>query len=352
VKRSPASIAARAASLATALAANWRLKLAALGLTLLLWAVVSAEQVTSQWVPARVEAVIGDPEYVLTGGPDPPTVEVRFTGPGRELWDLALERPTLLLPVENVDERRTFAVEPRMVRLRAGLTATPVDVRPRSVRLQLQQLVTRNVPVQPRIGESSLARYVLADDVEVVPATVRVTGPASEVAALDSLPTERFEIVPDDTTFSREVRLDTLGLQGLSLSRERVIVRGRVDRRVERALPGVAVAAPPGLSAVPDRVEVRLSGPERLVRAVFPATIRVVVPPESVPPQFPATGAEVPLAVQGLPAGVAARTVPERVRLLPPGTATPEPEPPPPAPDDTLPDADPAPPSPPAAESP
>jgi hypothetical protein len=285
--------------------------------------------VTTQWVPVRVEARIADPEYVLTGGPDPPEVQVRFTGPGRELWELALDRPVLVLRVQNVDERRTFALDPRMVQVRGGLTATPVDVRPPSVRLQLQQLVTRNVPVRARIGPRSLGRYVVADDVEVVPATVRVTGPANQVAALDSLPTEVFEIVPDDTTFTREVRLDTAGLSGLSLSRERVTVRGRVDRRVERSLTGVPVTAPGGVMASPRQVEIRLSGPERLVRAVFPTAIRAVVPPDSVPAEVPPGGIEVPVVVQGLPAGVTARTVPARILVGPSVVDAPQPGPPP-----------------------
>ena len=67
---------------------NWRLKLAALGLAVLIWAAVSSEQETSQWIPIRVDAVVQDPEYVLAGAPDPAEVRVRFSGPGRELWEL------------------------------------------------------------------------------------------------------------------------------------------------------------------------------------------------------------------------------------------------------------------------
>jgi YbbR domain-containing protein len=324
------------------LTANWRLKGAALGLALLLWAVISAEQVTTQWVPARVEVTVADPEYVLTGGPDPPEVQVRFTGPGRELWDLALDRPTLLLRVQNVGERRVFALDPRMVQVRGGLSVSAVDVRPPSVRLELQQLVSREVPVQPRIGPGSQARYVLQDEMEVIPTTVRISGPADRVQAIDSVRTVVFEVVPDDTIFGREVALDTAGLGGLSLSRERVSVRGRVDRRVERGLSDVPVAAPPGLAVRPRQVEVRLSGPERLVRAVFPAALRVTVQRDSIPAEVPLAGVEVPLVVEGLPSGVSARTNPARALVGPavvepaaPETAAPvppQPSQPPPAP--------------------
>jgi hypothetical protein len=315
------------------LTANWRLKLAALGLAFLLWAVISAEQVTSQWVPVRIDTVIEDPEYVLTGGPQPPEVRVRFTGPARELWELALDRPTLVLRVPNVGEQRTFPLDPRMVQVRRGLAATPVDVSPGTVRLELQRLVSREVPVHPSVGERSLGRFVLMDEVEVIPATVRVTGPANRVMALDSVATVTFEIVPDDTTFTREVALDTVGLAGLSLSRERVTVRGRVDRLVERSLPGVAVTAPQGLTVSPRQLEVRIGGPERLVRAVFPATVRAFVPRDSVPDEVPLAGAEAGVVVEGLPDGVTARTVPARVLVAPPAAEGPAAAPEPPAPE-------------------
>ncbi|HLM66524.1 MAG TPA: hypothetical protein VK358_03310, partial [Longimicrobium sp.] len=72
---------------------NWRLKLSALGLAVLIWALVSSEQVTSQWIPVRVDPVVRDPRFVISEAPEPQEVRVQFTGPGRELWELAIDRP-------------------------------------------------------------------------------------------------------------------------------------------------------------------------------------------------------------------------------------------------------------------
>ncbi|HET7231190.1 MAG TPA: hypothetical protein VFJ16_14350, partial [Longimicrobium sp.] len=140
---------------------QWRLKLASLALAILLWAVVSAEQVTTQWIPVRVDAVVRDPDYVLDGATEPATVRVRFRGPGRELWELALERPTLVLAVRNVGNARTFALDPNMVRVPEGLRGVEAtDVRPGVVRLNLQRQVTRSVPVRARIGARAAERVV------------------------------------------------------------------------------------------------------------------------------------------------------------------------------------------------
>jgi YbbR domain-containing protein len=298
---------------------NWRLKLAALAVAVLLWAVVTAEQPASQWIPVRVEAVVEDPDYVLTGGPDPAEVLVRFVGPGRELWQLAVERPVLVLRISDVGNARSFAVDPAMVRLRERLQVNPRDVRPAVVRVSLQRLATRTVPVRPRVGERSLGRYVLTDTVRAGPSLVRLTGPEEELARIESVATLPFEIVPDanDSTFTRVVGLDTTGLAGISISPRQVRIGGSVDRREERVAPGVPVWIPPGFSVSPARVEVRITGGRRALIGLSPSALRAVVRPDSLPPLLPPLGAEAGVAVEGLPPGTTATTIPTRVRITP-----------------------------------
>jgi hypothetical protein len=121
------------------LARRWQLKLAAVGLAVLLWALVRAEQPTEQWVGVRVEPQVLDPDYVLNGAPAPMVVQVRFAGKWRELGKLALERPVIVLHIRSVGRQRTFVLEPSMVRLPDGIRGrvSAVDVRPRLVHVEL-----------------------------------------------------------------------------------------------------------------------------------------------------------------------------------------------------------------------
>lgn len=302
---------------------NWRLKLAALGLAVLIWAAVSAEQVTSQWIPVRIDPVVRDPEFVLTGAPDPAEVRVRFSGPGRELWELALDRPTIVLPLSDIGNRRAFALDASMLRIPGGLSVNVQDIRPAVVRVDVQRLASRVVPVRARVNARSADRYVVGDNLVVLPAEVRVTGPAERLAALDSVDTRRFDIVPDDSTFTHDVALDTVGMEGLSFSRTRVRVSGPVDARAERAVGPVAVYVPDGLAATPARVQVSVSGPQRVLGRVFPAGLRAVVPRDSLPPVIPPGGVDAPLVFDGLPPGTTARAVPARVRVRPEGAVQP-----------------------------
>ncbi|HEX6069011.1 MAG TPA: hypothetical protein VFZ18_04290, partial [Longimicrobiaceae bacterium] len=72
-----------------ALTENWQLKLLALALAVLLWVVVSAEQVTSQWIPVPLQINETDPDFELVSTDIPTEVDVRFTGSGRDLVDVA-----------------------------------------------------------------------------------------------------------------------------------------------------------------------------------------------------------------------------------------------------------------------
>lgn len=306
---------------------NWRLKLAALGLAVLIWAAVSAEQVTSQWIPVRIDPVVRDPEFVLTGAPDPAEVRVRFSGPGRELWELALDRPTIVLPLSDIGNRRAFALDASMLRIPGGLSVNVQDIRPAVVRVDVQRLASRVVPVRARVNSRSTDRYVVGDNLVVLPAEVRVTGPAERLAALDSVDTRRFDIVPDDSTFTQDVALDTAGMEGLSFSRTRVRVSGPVDVRGERAVGPVAVYVPGGLVATPARVQVSVSGAQRVLERVFPAALRAVVPRDSLPAVIPPGGVDAPLVFDGLPPGATARAVPARVRVQPESVAQPAADP-------------------------
>lgn len=297
--------------------ARWKLKLASLGLAILLWVVVSAEQTTTQWIPVRIDPVVRDPDYVLSGESDPATVRVKFRGPGRELWELALERPTLVLRLSDVGNARSFSIDPQMVVIPEGVRSVEaMDVRPAVVRVDLERLATRRVPVRARVGARSLAHYVLGDTPVVVPAEVRLTGPEEALARIDAVPTRPFEIVADDSGFSQRVNLDTTGLSGITLSSQEVRVSGRVRRRGDRTFAAVPVTAPEGVHPQPLQVDVTISGPEDVVRRIAPAQLHAVVRRDSLPARLPEGGLDARVVIEGVPDGVTALALPDRVRVL------------------------------------
>jgi YbbR domain-containing protein len=293
---------------------HWKLKLASLALAVLLWVVVSAEQETTQWIPVRVEPVLRDPDFVLTGGVHPATVRVRFSGSGRELWEVAIRRPTLVLPVRS-GTAGSYEVDPQMVEIPANLHVHAEDVRPGVVRLDLQRLAEKVVPVRAALARRSAAAYVIANDVHVTPSTVRLTGPGQALEQIDTVFTAPIDILPGDTAgFVRRVGLDTAAFDGISLSVGSVRVSGTVDRRVDRGFAVVPVDVPAGLVATPGQVDVHVVG-ARGVADLGPSSIRAVVRGDLTPASIPPAGIDVPVTVEGLPDGATARIVPARVHL-------------------------------------
>lgn len=256
------------------LVAHWPLKLASLGLAILLWAMVSAEQVTMHWIPVRVEPEVRDPRYVLTAGPGPREVRVLFAGPGRLLWQLALDRPTLVLPIRGVEDG-AYAVDADMIRFPEGMRSVAVrDIRPAVVRLDVQRLASREVRVRPRFASASLTRYVVRGTPDLTPSAVRVTGPAEDLGRIAYLETEPIDLVTDDSvTFSARVRVDTAGMTHFTVSPASLRVRGELDVRTDRVLTGVRVQAPDGTAT--GLADLRLSGPSRILAGVAGDDVRV-----------------------------------------------------------------------------
>lgn len=297
---------------------NWQLKLLAIVLASLLWVGVSAEQPIAQWLPVSFSVDLQDTEFRLIAASVPENVEVRFEAPGRLMWDLATDRPELVLRVTEVDEEsQTFILSPQMVGLRGGPTVRAVDVRPNTVRLRFERLGASELPV--RVPVTGLRPgYSVVGVPSVRPERVRVSGPARQLADLEFVQTVPMDLSAAESTFVGVVDLDVAPLRGLRLGRETVEVSGRVDRVAERVLPAVAVEVGQGISVLPGTVSLRLRGPQSVLRGILPGALRVVVAIDSIPVQIPPTGLPVPLRVERLPPGVTAVVQPETARLLPP----------------------------------
>lgn len=297
---------------------NWQLKLLAFALAVLLWVINSAEQITSQWIPVPVEVREEDPDFQLLGPETPREVKVRFTGSGRDLIDVAIRQPPLVLVIPRVNEPlESFALEPDMVRVPSQLQVNAHDVDPGYLQLRFRRVARRSVPVQVVLAEELGPGWTLMDSLQVQPTRVEVRGPSERVDRIDRVRTVPLSLSPAATEFSQLVRLDTTGLSGLDLSADRVQVSGRIDRVVERTLTDVPVSVGPGVAVRPTSVDVSIAGPSSRVRILRPGDFRVVVAIDSIPSQLPAEGLSAPLRLEGLPPSVRATVNPPAVRLVP-----------------------------------
>jgi hypothetical protein len=298
---------------------NWKLKLAAFALAMLLWVTVTADQIAIRWLLVPIAVDVQDPNFQVIEGPIPAEVQVRISGPRREFWDLGMNRPQLRLELANLQEgTHTFTLDPQQVQIprRAARGLTPIDVRPARVTLSLQRAATVQVPVSLQIAAGPQPEFALVDSLRVVPALIRVTGPLARVNTVAGIRTHPIDLSQAEGDFERTVPLDTVGLAGLVVSTREVTVSGRIERALQRVIPDVPVAAPAGVLVVPGAVTVELRGAESVVRGMTAASLRAVVPPESVPTAITEGGTDAVVRIERLPPGVSAVAEPSRVRVL------------------------------------
>jgi len=200
---------------------NLWLKGVSFGLAILLWYVITQKEPTASLIPVTLNLRL-DSSLALR---NPPT----------EIYAVVQASPTELARLEgrsatitrsiNADTPDTLilSLSRNDVVLPDNLgSARITDIRPKSVRLEFVQTLTRRVPVRSGIriiGPDS----VLQPTVRITPERVEVTGPRAAMAKIQFIRTDTTIIFASDS-LSHLVGLDTVGL-GVVVSPAQVRVR-------------------------------------------------------------------------------------------------------------------------------
>ena len=287
---------------------NWRLKLAALGLSVFLWALVQTEPRTSETFPSvPIQVEVADSAWTLAGAPTPAMVELQLGGPAREIIRLAREGTTLLVPIAEVGSPDTvISLERDWVELGQWTGLTIEAVSPPTIRVVLERAMTRTLPIAARVEGVVQGNLALARSVGLSPDTARVRGPVSWVEALDSIPLRPFDLAVVRRSGVYSVAIDTTGLGGAQVVPDTVMLGITLEDEVERVFPGLPIQVDAdriGTDVVidPISIQVRFTGARSLVNALDPSFLRVWVLPEDLDGMLPGEERRVPLRVEGVP---------------------------------------------------
>jgi YbbR domain-containing protein len=274
---------------------NLALKLASLGLAVLLWFVIAGEKSSEMGLSIPVELQNFPRDLEIMGEPVN-AVEVRLRatpgviqrlGPGdvaaqADLDGIAEGEHIIHLTSENI--RVPFGV--KVVKITPGL-----------IRLKLERTMQKTVPVRPRVvGRPAPGHEV--SEVTSTPVEVRISGPRSRVQAVDGAFTEPVSVDAAQATVVDEVNIGLddplVRIQGSPRVRVTASIREVHDKRAFDALP---VTVRGGSANVqPARVRVVLEGPASSLKSVQPGDVRIYVDVAKVPP-----GQSAPLAVELVP---------------------------------------------------
>jgi YbbR domain-containing protein len=156
-------------------------KLLALGIAVLLWALVATEPELTTLATVRLEYK-NLPENLEIGSEPPGEISLELRGPSGELRGVGATafRPAVVLDMSDVRPgEHTFPIDKSDVKLPRGVEL--VRAIPSEVRLTFELTETRQIPVTVRFIGEGADGYVVAND-SVEPAELTIVGPSSHVA--------------------------------------------------------------------------------------------------------------------------------------------------------------------------
>ena len=229
-------------------------------------------------VPLQVSPL---PSGLALAGEYPNEARIRVRATGADLVKLSRRRPHAQVKLDEPQEGNlqrpllgSDVVFPH------GIRPVQVEVlEPRVLNLLIEPITSALVPIAVRFDEPLPPNRAMSKLPETTPGTVRVSGPQSLVAAIDSV--ETMPLVFDGATGSQELQVALHPPPPLSTEPESVLVKLHTEvRRVERFAP-IAVELLPqqedGLVWVfPDSGAVIVTGAESLIDRVNANRIRLL----------------------------------------------------------------------------
>lgn len=302
---------------------NWFLKLSAFGIALLLWFAVQVETHSSRQdasVPVQVD--LGDPGWAILEDPSPLSVTVRFAGPFREIVRLGSDRPSIVIPMNQVTAGDTVVIlRPQWVRVQDRPGVTVEDIQPPTVRLRLEPIVRLDLPPRVQLENDLPAAWAIAGPPVVTPAEFRVSGPESLVIPMDSVRLQAIDLSRITGPEPREVGVDTASTRRLQILPARATVDLQIEGRGEILVEELDIFF--DLDGWEEMYELDievgsalLTGALSRLEAVDSEALRLVLEfdPEELPTE---TGGEVefPVRLDGVPEYVTGEPEPQQVTV-------------------------------------
>lgn len=205
---------------------NWRLKLVALVLAVLIWMFVNGmtnDRRVLQAIPLEVRTRPGVTLLQQT----PLMVDVVVRGTREDIRQIS--RDDLLAVLDLSNEERTGELERRLGTgsVRHPRWVQPVEVVPGRATVVVDEMAEQDIDIEPQLTGQPARGFELAA-VEVDPPVVRVVGPRSRLAALQEIQTLPIDLAGHTMDFQERVELNPDGLADVSLQRRWVELQIRI----------------------------------------------------------------------------------------------------------------------------
>ena len=268
---------------------DWSLKLLSLGITMVLWLVVTGqnEPVTTH---VNVQLNFVRPQSLEISNDPPKTVDVTLTGSRSKLDNLsALDLvATIDLTDQKSGEHLVRFAEKALLSLPHGVKVD--GFLPSSTPIRLESIMERELKVAPKFEGRPADSYEVYSVTPNQP-TVTVRGPASHVNLIDDAPTETIWLSGQKESFTASNVAINIPDPKVDLVDPAVDVQVDIgERRVEKTFPGIAVIGPTGNMVEPKTATVTLLGPTHLLETLKHEDIKISLNDDFLPQLTIASG--------------------------------------------------------------
>jgi YbbR domain-containing protein len=263
------------------------IKVAALALALFLWVSVAERREVELTVdlPLRYTDLPSDMTFTA---PVPRVAKARIRGRGKLLrWRLRDVYFNINLSAAT-EGTVTHVVSSGEAQIPPDKDIEVLEVlEPKAIRVELDKLVTREVPVGVRLRGEVPNDKVIIGRTKPNPASVVVDGGEKIVGSLDSVRTEPVDLGQLAKKGRVEAKINLAGLPYVTSTVERVEVDVRAEDRKELGIPAVPIDAPVGRGDkalfTPDSLDIVISGATSQVDSLDPQELRLEVDAHNLP---------------------------------------------------------------------
>lgn len=257
---------------------NLWLKALSVGIALVLWIFVRAEEKGEVILRLPIRFLDIPEELVIVGDPVP-QVQIVVDGPRTLVSQVDRVVQPYAIDLANSEAGTVeFRIAPDQISLPRGVEIS--RIMPSVVRVELQRTKRYRLPVQARLTGTLAPGYEVGG-VEIEPSTIEIVTARGELDGVETIRTEPISVQDRRSDWNGSIPLDLSGLNVKSITSREVDVFLRVIPKItERRLTGVPVEVrgPGGpYGARPRTVDLRIMGPEGLLRNLSPASLVATV---------------------------------------------------------------------------
>jgi len=256
---------------------NFHLKAIAVLLTFALYLWVGEDRETQIIATAPVQFSV--PENHMLLEPDVDRAKVTLRGRWSTLNEFdQTDLRSIVVELSESDDERLVPIEPESVQVPPGLQV--VSIEPSFVRVDLEETVSREVAIEPRIVGRTRGSYRLGE-VDVEPDEATVSGPEKVMENLGSIPTEPIDVTGRVRSFEKQVQLrPENSLINYNLDDPATVSVPIRAERIEKRLEDVEVSAVNTTYRTdisPETLGVTLEGPRSVIEDLDSESIHAVV---------------------------------------------------------------------------